>query len=250
MLKRLKDVAIAAVFGAGVLAFCIAVWSASSCDPREIAQRPAAYQKAHKETCDAFKISPFKGVGIFLANNVIEISTVVGGVATSFIAAFTILLAGISRRALMATHRPKVGIRRLELNLAWPEDGRAEANFFLVNKGASDAAIVRANGILYFRSPDSGHGFRYTFDDYAGEIEGSPARLPGGASVKVKIRSADTKATANSRLNGKWFIYAAGRIVYKDETGTERATAFLREWRSGTDWFFRPVGDPEYEYED
>jgi hypothetical protein len=155
-----------------------------------------------------------------------------------------------AKRALMATHRPKVGIRRLELNLNWARDSRAEAKFFLVNKGASDADIVRANGILYFRSPDAGHGFRYTFDDYAGDIEGCPSTLAAGASHEVKIRSTDTKEIADRRLDGKWFIYAAGRIVYKDETGTERTTAFLREWRSGLDWFFRPLGDPEYEYED
>lgn len=156
----------------------------------------------------------------------------------------------IANRALMATHRPKVGIRRLDLVMPLENNKPVQAKFILVNRGASKAYVEKANGILYFRSPDSGPGFRYAFDDYQGEIEGCPDSLDDGEFKEVKIRSVDLKETADRRHNGKWFIYAAGRIIYKDETGTRRTTAFLRVFKSGIEWTFLPVNDPEYEYED
>jgi hypothetical protein len=183
------------------------------------------------------------GFGTFIFTAVVGVSTVFLWFATSGTAA-------IANRALMATHRPRIGIRRLELNLLWESNEPAEARFIIVNKGASTARVKSAHGILYFRSPESGPDFRYVFDSYTGTIEGCPTVLPAGASFPVKIRSNDTKETANQRLGGKWFIYATGQIVYDDETGTQRTTAFLREFRTGLDWSFRPVNDPEYEYED
>jgi hypothetical protein len=154
----------------------------------------------------------------------------------------------IAGRALMATHRPKIGIRRLTLNLASLQDKQgAEATFVLLNKGASTARIKEQNGIIYFRNPSG--AWPYDFDTYEGKIEVCPDNLPEGAAVDVKIRSAGSYKEANLRINGIVAIYAAGRILYEDETGTTRTTAFCRIYDT-KDFRFRPVGDPEYEYED
>lgn len=202
---------------------------------------------------------------------VLEMNAVITALGTVVIAIFTTILgiftmrlaqstriaadaakdaAGIALKEFIATNRPRVGIRKLELNFAWERDKPAEANLTIVNRGDSNAHIRIAHGILYFRSPDSGPGFRYEFDEYQGTIEGCPTDLPAGASKIVKIKSTDTKETADRRLNGKWFIYAAGQIIYTDEMGTRRTTAFLREFKTGIDWVFRAVNDPDYEYED
>jgi hypothetical protein len=68
-------------------------------------------------------------------------------------------------------------------------------------------------------------------------------------TANVKIKSSGSYKTSDARLQGKVAIYAAGRVVYEDETGTVRTTAFCREFKTD-DWRFRAVGDPEYEYED
>jgi hypothetical protein len=58
---------------------------------------------------------------------------------------------GIANRALMATHRPKIGIRHLEFDTTRVMSQQAEATLVVVNKGASPAYFRKANGILYFR---------------------------------------------------------------------------------------------------
>jgi hypothetical protein len=264
MIKRVIDTTIAALFGAFVLIFCIVALSASFCEQEKEQKSSVTTNTSVEVRCKPFNIVGLQSVGSTIARHPNETASALTAVATAFIAWFTFTLkrstdklseAGerqlaIANRALMATHRPKIGIRRLELNMVWESDQPAEAKFILVNRGASTAYIERANGILYFRSPNSGHGFRYAFDDYQGAIEDCPAKLEAGEFKEVKIRSVDTKDTADRRLNGKWFIYAAGLIIYKDETETRRTTAFLREFKSGIEWTFLPVNDPEYEYED
>jgi hypothetical protein len=192
------------------------------------------------------------------------LGTVVIAIFTTILGVFTVRLAQstrvaadaakeaaeIARKEFIATNRPRVGVRKLELNLAWENSKPAEAKLTIVNRGDSAAHIKTAHGILYFRSPEAGPGFRYEFDEYQGDIEGCPTGLLAGESKIVKIKSTDTKETADRRLNGKWFIYAAGQIIYTDDVGTRRTTAFLREFKTGIDWVFRPVNDPDYEYED
>jgi hypothetical protein len=46
----------------------------------------------------------------------------------------------------------------------------------------------------------------------------------------------------------KWVVYVMGQIKYHDEGGADRFMGFCRERRS--DGKFRPVEDPDYEYQD
>jgi hypothetical protein len=45
-----------------------------------------------------------------------------------------------------------------------------------------------------------------------------------------------------------WRMLVIGEIIYRDDSGRDRLTGFLREWKSGGR--FRTINDPDYEYED
>ncbi|MFZ3353479.1 MAG: hypothetical protein WA268_21720 [Xanthobacteraceae bacterium] len=150
MLSARKNALIGVVVGVLATCFVIAMWSASSCDPREIAKRTSAYQQSHKETCDAFKISPLKGVGILLSNSINEISTGLTAIATGFIAWFTIILAGIGRRQSedsRAVQRAHVFVWRPESELLMHPKGEiygARLKVIWKNSGATPADHIHA----------------------------------------------------------------------------------------------------------
>src|SRR5260370_59206 len=92
MLRRLRDTAIAALFGAFVLAFGIAVWSASSCQSPQKSEKTTTQTNPDEKTCKAFDVASFRFLGTIFKDNPTEIAAVVTALATVFIAWFTLTL--------------------------------------------------------------------------------------------------------------------------------------------------------------
>jgi hypothetical protein len=98
MLDRLINVAISALLGAFLFAFCILVWSASSCEPPSKKQNADAANAADQISCEAFNIRFFKKSGILIARHSTETAAAATAAATAVIAWFTIILSRIGRR--------------------------------------------------------------------------------------------------------------------------------------------------------
>lgn len=171
----------------------------------------------------------------------------VTAISTAFIALFTFTLWRSTRGLLKATnenvklvtdefistHRPKIKVRQFRLTNDDLQGDIVEVHFTVVNRGSTKARIEQAEGIVYFRSPDS--VIPYDFDTYQGQMPISQTVLPAGGIAKSKY----------ARIS----VYVAGRIGYKDDIGITRTTAFLRELNA-SNHRFRVVDDDDYEYED
>jgi hypothetical protein len=102
MLERLKVIAISALFGAFLLSFGIAVWSASLCQSASVEKANSANNRTEEKVCEPFNTATFQSVGIwFLANiDPIAIATAVSAVASAVIAWFTIRMSRINANTL------------------------------------------------------------------------------------------------------------------------------------------------------
>jgi hypothetical protein len=118
MLKRLIDTAVPALFGAFLLAFCVAVWSASSCEPKEEQQNGNTKKTAIQISCKSFNVVSIQLIGINAARHPNELGVGITAIATIFIAYFTFTLKGATDKLWNAgerqlTHLEETAARQL-----------------------------------------------------------------------------------------------------------------------------------------
>jgi hypothetical protein len=98
MLDRLINVTVSALFGAFVFAFCILVWSASSCEPPSEKQASATQESSDHISCETFNVGFFKRLGIIIALHPNETAAAATAAATAVVALFTLVLSRIGRQ--------------------------------------------------------------------------------------------------------------------------------------------------------
>lgn len=98
MLERLKNVAVSALFGASVFAFCIAVWSASSCKPSNEKQDGSRNRAVVQISCKPFNVGSIQSVGVNLGRHPDIFAAIATALATGVIAWFTVILSRIGKQ--------------------------------------------------------------------------------------------------------------------------------------------------------
>src|SRR5271156_202971 len=102
MLDRPINVTVSALFGAFVFAFCILVWSASSCEPPSEKQASATQESSDHISCETFNVGFFKRLGIIIALHPNETAAAATAAATAVVALFTLVLSRIGRQQARA----------------------------------------------------------------------------------------------------------------------------------------------------
>ncbi len=183
-------------------------------------------------------------------------SVLLTAIATIAIAAFTITLwltsaeqARLTREALklatdefVATHRPKLRVRRFRAHLdhGWP----VRVTYVVVNVGESDAHIKRIETTIGLLTT---HGESLQVDTTPEETR----TIVAGENCLYITAAKDLKYDVGWGINEMpgTEIAIRGTIDYLDDNGTERCTGFWRTRDNGARRF-QPKDDPDYEYED
>jgi hypothetical protein len=212
----------------------------------------------------------------WIAEHATVISTVVTAVATACVAWFTIKLTGataglrdaadqqqldtrealaltrdslaLTRDEFDATHRPEIIVHNFEASREQTPEGSALcAQFFVVNKGTSDATILDIGGRIFLSdkfNPGALPGLGYG---------GRP--LPAGGVLRDVVIPGNPLATAGVDLEigygerGHAKLWCVGRVVYEDSEGRRRETGFCRSFDVvGERWVKEPGSDYEYAY--
>jgi hypothetical protein len=150
MLGQLKSVITSALFGAFVLLFCIAVWSASFCEPPNKEINSTSEKAPAQISCKTFNISSIQLIGIHLVRHPAEVAAIVTAMATGLIAWFTIVLSRIGKQQ---AHDSRV-VQRAYVFIRQPESAvLVDPNNTLVgvrvwvmwkNSGTTPASNMRA----------------------------------------------------------------------------------------------------------
>jgi hypothetical protein len=189
--------------------------------------------------------------------------------ATIFIAIFTIVLACVSRAQARltrdaiklardefnATHRPRLIVRRISLKEVHGEGGLPSIGgieYVVVNKGVSKAKIVESNTTILYDAEANRFPAIAPYSDETSAI--GNIQIEGGGSYPFthndneRILSQIIPVPGRRQMTGLDLLFI-GYIVYEDDIGIRRQTAFCRRYNHATDRF-SIVDDPEYEYAD
>lgn len=157
------------------------------------------------------------------------------------------LAAATSRKALVATFRPKLVVRRISLSDAFP--GRPlKVEWIVANIGGTPGTITESNATIRI----SGPRILEPIPEWSNETDsmGNVRVLPGAGLTFIKFSDQDLvewEDDAQSVLQA--FTYFMGYIQYRDEIGILRFMAFCRRYNRQTRRF-DIVDDPNYEYGD
>lgn len=156
----------------------------------------------------------------------------------------------LGQEEFVATHRPRIRVRRLEENSQSPDGNRA--TFLVVsNVGESRATITGVAGAIGVRFKDTKKWLPPGMNlSSAKELPASPQTvLLGGEQRTYGFRSAGP--TQDDYFVGptpQCDLMAVGEIIYRDDNGVTRRTGFAWYWDMEVfDWL--PAQDP-MNYED
>jgi hypothetical protein len=171
----------------------------------------------------------------------------------------------IGRLQFLATHRPRLRIRHVNLHegaeplgfISWDHGDEVKGSLIVVNAGGTKATIVESRYRIYFSRtglPAGEAPYDTTFQDLL--IPGQ--ELDVGESCVIPLKDkiemwGDSIPTEDGRTLRRfeqegWSVYVMGQIRYRDEGGAERFMGFCRKRMSNGR--YRPVKSPDYEYED
>ena len=159
----------------------------------------------------------------------------------------------LSREDHIATHRPKLFVRRLSIREV--ESGELEIGYFVVNAGPLAARIIRTGGRLWLP-------FQWPLG--APEIEDIQERdniqLESGQERRLTYTVTNEDLTAEygfrtspvrvlDRSTDRTRIIFMGYVIYLDPLNREHRTGFLRPYDPDT-FRFSVSNDPDHEYQD
>lgn len=156
----------------------------------------------------------------------------------------------IERMQFLATHRPKLRIRRID-HIVLAVGQQITAQIEVANIGASEAIIVQLGASVFFRDPTNPNAAQ--FSAIPADVTVPP--IPAGKVALVSIRSGQVTtapdiAAFQARTNE---LCALGILNYNDPMGVQRSTSFFRIFNHAGNRFVAAPDDPsqgDREYED
>ena len=154
----------------------------------------------------------------------------------------------IGRLQFLAQHRPRLKVRHVQLRMSdnkiYGAGDKAEGGLVVVNAGTTKATIIDSRFLILIcddglpvEAPDFSNAPELLVRDHVMDI-GESCAVP---ITNIFDREFNTAVPSH-------VIYVIGQIRYEDEGGVQRFMGFGR--RRTSDGRFRPIDDPDYEYED
>jgi hypothetical protein len=182
------------------------------------------------------------------------------GAATAVVLIYQTVLA---RKEFLANFRPRFRVNKVALEVLsaiFPDAGfssgqELSASITIVNRGENDATILESRYRIYFGN------LLYYQVPYAApfprSLPGGKVKIPAGGRLTFEVvdQIANDVATKGSIIRphrepqGRWHLYVMGEARYSDSTKIVRYLGFCRELMFD-EGRFKPVEDPEYEYEE
>jgi hypothetical protein len=173
----------------------------------------------------------------------------------------------VSNKTLLLQFRPKLIVRNVVINPIEVIKGQPEydsilitnfpvfGQFYIVNVGGTDATVTEVYSEVtwqYFALP-----MKRPYEGKVGNILSKPAILRSGQSMPWRFDSAPVLDINPYRIKQPedWKevkerrrLYVLGFVVYADDLGFERRTAFCRYLNPATQRFTAVEEDPDYEH--
>ena len=159
--------------------------------------------------------------------------------------------AEIARHNFIATHRPKIIVRRFSINRIGDDGDSVDIGYEMVNTGERLATVVRSSTKLWWHPSTESLPAIPPYTDHIvqsipienGMLVSLPSQRVEDFSFVSGFEEESGAATTGDHL------FALGYIEYQDTIGKIRRTAFLRQYDFKAKRF-DTVPHPDYEYQD
>jgi hypothetical protein len=211
----------------------------------------------HQKDCAPYEFAPFICIKVFNALN--DYGPSITALATVAIALFTYTLwkstteqarvtneaLSLARDEFIATHRPKIIVRRFQITDKDLPEGKAPKILFIAqNIGDSAATITRVKSatVTYRIDELIPTDLSFPFHEEFNVTLKSGERELFPVNGAYPLRGVEPMAIRAEKI----VLYCMGTIEYFDTGGTQRETGFCRRYRPSEDRW--ETVDSEYEY--
>jgi hypothetical protein len=153
----------------------------------------------------------------------------------------------LARDAFNATHRPRIVVRRMGVELV--KDAPIIVEFTVVNIGEEKVIKCNWNTVIMLLNVAGGVHGQLHYETDTADFHDGPLSVGEGKKKWIQDKTNLEPSDFADIEKKKVVLHVVGYVAYTDRAGVTRQTGFFRYY-DAEKRRFRVIDDPEYEYQD
>jgi hypothetical protein len=153
----------------------------------------------------------------------------------------------LARDAFSATHRPRLVVRRMGVELV--KDTPITVEFTIVNTGEEKVTSCNWNTVIMLLNVAGGVHGQLHYETDTADFHDGPLSVGEGMKKRIQDKTSLAPSDLADIEKKKVVLHVVGHVAYSDRAGITRQTGFFRYY-DAEKRRFRVIDDPEYEYQD
>jgi len=153
----------------------------------------------------------------------------------------------LARNAFNATHRPRIVVRRMGVELV--KDAPIIVEFTIVNTGEEKVIKCSWNTVIMLLNVAGGVHGQLHYETDTADFHNGPLGVGEGTKKWIEDKTSLAPSDFADIEKKKVVLHVVGYVAYTDRAGVTRQTGFFRYYDAEKQRF-RVIDDPEYEYQD
>ena len=153
----------------------------------------------------------------------------------------------LARDAFSATHRPRIVVRRMGVELT--KNAPIIVEFTVVNTGEEKVIKCNWNTVIMLLDVAGGVQGQLHYETDTADFHNGPLGVGEGTKKWIEDKTNLAASDFADIEKKKVVLHVVGFIAYTDRAGVTRQTGFFRYYDAEKQRF-RVIDDPEYEYQD
>jgi hypothetical protein len=153
----------------------------------------------------------------------------------------------LARDAFSATHRPRIVVRRMGVELV--KDAPIIVEFAIVNTGEEKVIKCNWNTVIMLLNVAGGVHGQLHYETDTADFHNGPLSVGEGTKKWIEDKTSLAPSDFADIEKKKVVLHVVGYVAYTDRAGVTRQTGFFRYY-DAEKRRFHVIDDPEYEYQD
>jgi hypothetical protein len=153
----------------------------------------------------------------------------------------------LARDAFIATHRPRIVVRRMGVELT--KNAPIIVEFSIVNIGEEKVTKCNWNTVIMLLNVAGGVHGQLHYETDTADFHDGPLGVGEGKKKWIQDKTDLAPSDFTDIEKKKVILHVVGFVAYTDRAGVTRQTGFFRYY-DAENRRFRVIDDPEYEYQD
>ena len=153
----------------------------------------------------------------------------------------------LARDAFNATHRPRIVVRRMGVELV--KNAPIIVEFTVVNTGEEKVIKCNWNTVIMLLNVAGGVHGQLHYETDTADFHDGPLSVGEGTKKWIEDKTSLAPSDFADIEKKKVVLHVVGYVAYTDRAGVTRQTGFFRYYDADKQRF-RVIDDPEYEYQD